>query len=594
MTAYLYVLSIGPVQDFIAAARRTRDLWFGSYLLSEISKAAARKIAESGGKLIFPALEKGDPELKSPTEGEELKAFNVANVILAELPEEMDLDPVAVDTKAQEAARKKWVSFAEGAKMKAGNIVRDDIWKDQVDDVIEFNAAWVPLGDDYAEARRRCMRLLAGRKSIRNFGPVKKEYAGVPKSSLDGARESVLKKDLKLNRIISLQMRLNDGEQLCAVGLTKRLGGNRMPFPSVSRVALDPWIRNIRGKGEKAQAALAEIGKLCAGEHSFVSGTGKMLYQYFPYDGQICYSSRLESAKRDLKKISPDKLQNSLYRDDPKKLEGIEKHLRTLWDRNLAGEPNPYLAILVADGDHMGEAISKIKSAEEHRAFSRQLAAFAQKARNIVENSYHGCMVYSGGDDVLAFLPVDMCLDAARALHEEFGKNERGLTLSVGIAIGHIRDPLEDLLNYGRAAERAAKNPDRNGLAVHLHTRSGGAPLKIREQWKPEGQNSLDERLGTWVDMHRRDAVPDKAAYDLLQMAEEYQCWKPVPDDLLEKDVRRLLKRKKAAQGTKNISDDDMTALMHGLASASDLQRRANELVIARRLAAVTDGGDSE
>jgi hypothetical protein len=32
--SYLLAISVGPVQEFIVAARRTRDLWFGSYLLS--------------------------------------------------------------------------------------------------------------------------------------------------------------------------------------------------------------------------------------------------------------------------------------------------------------------------------------------------------------------------------------------------------------------------------------------------------------------------------------------------------------------------------------------------------------------------------
>ena len=41
---HLLQIAIGPVQEFIAAARRTRDLWFGSYLLSEISKAAALSV----------------------------------------------------------------------------------------------------------------------------------------------------------------------------------------------------------------------------------------------------------------------------------------------------------------------------------------------------------------------------------------------------------------------------------------------------------------------------------------------------------------------------------------------------------------------
>jgi len=42
MSKYLLACSIGPIQGFIAAARRTRDFWFGSFLLSEISRAAAK------------------------------------------------------------------------------------------------------------------------------------------------------------------------------------------------------------------------------------------------------------------------------------------------------------------------------------------------------------------------------------------------------------------------------------------------------------------------------------------------------------------------------------------------------------------------
>ncbi len=37
MTHYL-VCTIGPVQDFIATARTSQDLWFGSWMLSEMAK----------------------------------------------------------------------------------------------------------------------------------------------------------------------------------------------------------------------------------------------------------------------------------------------------------------------------------------------------------------------------------------------------------------------------------------------------------------------------------------------------------------------------------------------------------------------------
>ncbi|MFL5805253.1 MAG: type III-B CRISPR-associated protein Cas10/Cmr2 [Roseiflexaceae bacterium] len=52
---YLLLVSIGPVQEFIASARRSRDLWFGSWMLSELSKTVAHEIDHAKGTLIFPA-----------------------------------------------------------------------------------------------------------------------------------------------------------------------------------------------------------------------------------------------------------------------------------------------------------------------------------------------------------------------------------------------------------------------------------------------------------------------------------------------------------------------------------------------------------
>ena len=89
---HLLVFSIGPVQEFIAAARRTRDLWFGSEMLSEVSRAAAGVIGD--GRLIFPSSI--DPRL----------APSVANVILAELGD--GDDPRKVAELAREAAVKVW------------------------------------------------------------------------------------------------------------------------------------------------------------------------------------------------------------------------------------------------------------------------------------------------------------------------------------------------------------------------------------------------------------------------------------------------------------------------------------------------------
>lgn len=52
------LFALGPVQDFIATARKTQDLWAGSYLLSYLSWSAMKVVAEEFGpdSLIFPDL----------------------------------------------------------------------------------------------------------------------------------------------------------------------------------------------------------------------------------------------------------------------------------------------------------------------------------------------------------------------------------------------------------------------------------------------------------------------------------------------------------------------------------------------------------
>src|SRR5437868_6062489 len=91
----LFLVTVGPVQDFINSARRSRDLWFGSWLLSELSAAAARCLkAQPGATLIFPhpAAVPYDGEPLLDTGGTE--ARNVANRIIAKLPGDRSSDDV--------------------------------------------------------------------------------------------------------------------------------------------------------------------------------------------------------------------------------------------------------------------------------------------------------------------------------------------------------------------------------------------------------------------------------------------------------------------------------------------------------------------
>lgn len=55
---HIFILSIGPVQSFIAQARKTQDLYAGSQILSQLVEAGINAIPELDREkeLIFPYL----------------------------------------------------------------------------------------------------------------------------------------------------------------------------------------------------------------------------------------------------------------------------------------------------------------------------------------------------------------------------------------------------------------------------------------------------------------------------------------------------------------------------------------------------------
>ena len=536
MSRFVLAISIGPVQEFIAASRRTRDLWFGSHLLSEISKAAALAAPQPRDELIFPAR---DWAVRDDA--------HVANVILA-----IVRDPDGAVRRAREAARQKWNCYANAVLEQVRPAVEETRWERQADpdDVLEFYAAWAPMPDEagYKAARRSAMRLLAGRKACRNFTQWNGE-ARVPKSSLDGARERIWKSKEApetLDERVRRRMRLRDAEQLDAIGLVKRLGGEHDAYPSVSRVAADPWLRGL-GKSRRDEMLrqrceeLAKRGLLVRVRH----------YPAFPFEGTACFRTRL-------KEIS----------ENPEDTRALRSVLRGL------PEADPYLCILAADGDGMGARIAAIESKEAHQDFSAQLAKFAEETDAKVKEHF-GVLVYSGGDDVLAFLPVDKAILCARKLHDRF-RELTGGTLSVGLAIGHSMEPLEDLLDYARQAEKAAKGKEteRDGLAVHYHPR-GGAPLFMRDQWTAKP----DEALLSLARMHLENLIPDKAGFDLRELSRIYDADGP-DSSAVELDVMRLLKRKR-------VKDPEQTwaALLERMTSGEEVRKVADLVILARKLA---------
>src|SRR6266540_2914839 len=54
MAKQYFHFTIGPVQGFVAQARRTRDFWAGSFILSWLSAIAMLAVKKQSGEILFP------------------------------------------------------------------------------------------------------------------------------------------------------------------------------------------------------------------------------------------------------------------------------------------------------------------------------------------------------------------------------------------------------------------------------------------------------------------------------------------------------------------------------------------------------------
>jgi CRISPR-associated protein Cmr2 len=142
-----------------------------------------------------------------------------------------------------------------------------------------------------------------------------------------------------------------------------------------------------------------------------------------------------------------------------------------------------YYAVIMFDGDKIGEKLAKAKSEKEHSEFSKLLTTFAKKAKEILKDK--GQTVYTGGDDFLGFVNLHCLFDVMTQLRTEFktmvsdeAQKILGLTddftFSAGIVIAHYKMPLAEVLKTVRTVEKKAKNDgDRNAFCITAMKHSG-------------------------------------------------------------------------------------------------------------------------
>lgn len=512
---HLYVAAIGPVQDFIASARTSNDLHFGSWLLSELSKAAARWLSGEPHQLIFPAPQQ-DLEPASP--------LSVANKIIAIV----EGDPEETASQVREAVYTRLHDVYEDTYERIPGEIDRELAERQINDLIEFYWASVPYAQNqrYSEVRAMAEALLAARKNTRNFLQATGQE-GTPKSSLDGHRESVLLQSSKLigEDAFYADYRAEAGEALSGVDLLKRWGETgATSFPSTTDVAAQPF-RIMLGE-EREQALLGQIKELL-----------KDYTEREETDGTCFYVERLAqlvshtSKRREFRRAFADLFGNA--------------HIRQ--------SPGPYYALLLADGDNMGKTIDAQDDVEKHRRLSQTLSEFASEANQLIVDR-GGAPVYVGGDDLLAYLPLHTVLQCISDLSERFSGcmasfsyhedgESHSPTLSGALVVAHHLTPLSDVLEMARSAEGEAKGlRGKNALVVVLSKR-GGVERTVCAK-----MHDLLERLLVLIEYSKQERISSGTAYE-LQTLHQQLSEAGLPDGAFQREAMRIIQRKREPGG---------------------------------------------
>jgi CRISPR-associated protein Cmr2 len=483
----LLKFQIGPVQDFIAQARSTRDLWSGSYLLSWLVAAGIRELLapQHCASLVFPNPD-GQPLLELPAlpgdDHSSLLTPNLPNIFIARIT---GANPKVVAERVGNAVAAEWQAIASAVWIQPNRFGLEDSAKARFDAQVNrhLSIAWqiTPLGGHYRDAYRDNGWQLDAVRQTRDFIGWDSATGMGEKDSLSGKEEALF-------------------------------GGT-----------------DFRDKRKKAGG---EYGSLFSKHADFLGAVAiikRVWHLAYLRDTTTDDKPSLKTSSRDfrIRSIPAIAARKSTHDD--------------MDETGEAGGGDKYVAAIAFDGDSIGKWVNgdflpQDKDLEEFQAkFSTALSNFALgRVRNIVEEpitgtdgkkSVLGQLIYAGGDDVVALVPADAALDIAWDLREAFRDctketptTSKKPDASVGIAIGHIHAPLQDLVREAQVAEKRAKTTvGRSAFSITLMKRSGEIS-HWGSQWENGGlelYRSIDTAL-------RKKTLSSRFPHRVCQLLEPY------------------------------------------------------------------------
>jgi len=515
MNNLCFHFTLGPVQGFVSQARRTRDFWAGSFLLSYLSAKAMHAVESAGGEIRFPDVVH-DPLMQRLRNGRGTPNIgSVPNRFVAQVSGDFAGKTIV------EAVQKEWRCIADEVwKSDLDGIANKGLWDSQIGSFWDISwAITADAGDSALLDRRKNWRThyLPDHEQKGDKCTMMGEWqelSGVKAPGADGQKKFWEK--ARKNKGLDLR----EGERLCAIAYVKRRfvhvwqqlhPGWKLAsgVPSVSYMAAVHWLEKLIEAGpdnskitelcDAARKAHALGEKLTRIHCISTALRGSSLDGCIAdIDGRLLFDNELRQLEESKKEKGGEitRLQAKTIRDARSALiVDIRKR-----QPDFQKEPSPFYAILFMDGDNLGKHMS---DPEKQQPISTALGEFTGKVLNLVEGN-NGFLVYAGGDDVLAILPLEDALGCALAVRQAymdaFEKQDKVKEYSISAAIefAHMKLPLTAILKDAhQLLDGVAKDgTGRDAIACRVW-KPGGEQLTWALPWKEalDGGNLVMDQL---------------------------------------------------------------------------------------------------
>ena len=597
----LVVYSITPVQDFIGKARKLRDYWTGSVLLSYLAFAGITVVMDELGPdhILYPSLQN-----QSLVEQWLSKKYNV---LKDSLLEEGILKQLNDNSQSIASFPNKFVFLCNAKDVETiCELIKNKIeieWKNTSDivknfiaaktdsnDSEEFNKVWDNSIKDYwklswastnfatindEEALKQLLpknkwekEVEAMKKFDSCFDIKNKVFPNYDASNLYGTTHSLVQGLLAAGKTKPNSIKpIQEGEKCPLCGEHEVLNNSKKNLSAAeyNKNTQHFWDKLRNMNAEESYSQIGKSERLCAicsvkrflplgnvfkdKNHILHQTLVESYKENFPSTTEMSSWEFLHTLPKDDRKKVAERLHDYEFETDDEKVKEILK--------NSSKYETKYYGFLLMDGDKMGDLIngesveaswndviniknkaSTVFAKEDfakkertinpalHAMISDSLNNFARYGVQPIVNKYNGKLIYAGGDDVCAIMPLSTVFQAADEIRKVYqfsfaevtgngsssinvinpsskkivmhlghsdNQDETKISLSGAIIIAHHKTPLKEVITQAHAVlDGVAKEKSgRNSIAIRLDKRSGGA----RDMWfKWEEENKFSDK----------------------------------------------------------------------------------------------------